>query len=328
MGLIGGLALFLFGVEQMARGFQAVAGNNIKAWLERFTKNRFAAVGTGAVATTLLDSSSVTIILLITLIQAGLISFGNSLGVVLGANIGTAVGSQLVAFDLHTYAPIALAAGILLHVAGRNERQKNIGLIVLGLGMLFFGLGYLGDAMEPLKENATFTDWMARLGKNPLLGALAGCVFTLVIQSSSATVGVAITMAASGLIGLPAGVAIMLGAEIGTVSDTLIACIGRGREAARTAVFHLLFNVITVTLGLVFVSQLTAMAKAMPGTGIGRDIANAHILFNTLGVALFIGFVPQIAALLERLIPPKPDDEAGLKPDAEDETDGGKDVKP
>jgi phosphate:Na+ symporter len=206
MGLLAGLALFLFGVEQMAQGFRAVAGDNIKTWLERFTKNRFAAVGTGAVATTVLDSSSVTIILLITLIQAGLISFSNSLGVVLGANIGTAVGSQLIAFDVHKYAPIGIAAGFLLHVAGRSDRQKEFGLILLGLGMLFFGLGYLGDAMEPFKENKAFTDWMATLGKNPLLGALAGCVFTLVIQSSSATVGVAITMAASGLIGLAVGV--------------------------------------------------------------------------------------------------------------------------
>ncbi|MBC8102581.1 MAG: Na/Pi cotransporter family protein [Cytophagales bacterium] len=317
MGLIAGLALFLYGVEQMARGFQAAAGDRIKDWLTRFTKNRFAAAGTGMVATTLLDSSSVTIILLITLIHAGLISFTNSLGVVLGANIGTAVGSQLIAFEIHEYAPLALAAGVLLHLAGRSDRAKNAGLILFGLGLLFFGLGYLGDAMEPLKEYKPFTDLMARLGKTPLLGALAGCLFTLVIQSSSATVGIAITMAQSGLIDLPAGVAIMLGAEIGTVSDTLLASIGRSREAVRTAVFHLLFNLVTVSLGLLLVGPLTRAAQMLPGSGVARDIANAHLTFNVLGVALVIGFLPWIARALERVIPPKPDQTGGPEPGAD-----------
>lgn len=304
LGVLAGLALFLTGIDMLAAGFEAVAGDRAKDLIKKFTKTPLAGVGTGAVACTVLDSSSVTIIMVIAMIEGGLMTFQQALGVVMGANIGTTVGSQIIAFEVHRYAPIAMAVGFALRLAGRKPHWKRAGSIVLGFGLLFFGLEYLGAATAPVKNEPLWMGWLASLGEQPLRGALVGCLFTLVIQSSSATVGTAIALAAEGLIPLGAGVAIMLGAEIGTVSDTLLAAIGRSREAIRTAVFHLIFNVATVALGLLLIGQLAAFSQWLtPGGTVARHIANAHVAFNVLGVALFIGFVPLISRGLLLLIP-------------------------
>jgi phosphate:Na+ symporter len=312
MGVISGLALFLIGMELLASGFEALAADRAKSLIARFTKTPLAGVGTGALACTVLDSSSVTIIMVIAMIEGGLMNFNQALGVVLGANIGTTIGSQIIAFQVHEYAPIAMLAGLILRLGGKSEYWKRIGNVALGFGLLFFGLHYLGDAMSPIKGQPAWMHWLASLGDHPLKGALAGCVFTLIIQSSSATVGAAIALASEGLIPLSTGVAIMLGAEIGTVSDTLIATIGRSREAVRTAVFHLLFNVTTVALGLALVGPLTQFAEILtPGGTTARHLANAHVAFNVLGVLLVIGFVPAISRALQGLVPPKHEPEPG-----------------
>ncbi len=301
---LAGLVLFLLGVEHLAQGFEELAGQRARRLLTRFTANRWAGVATGAVATTVLDSSSVTIVMVIALVQAGVMSFSHALGVVLGANIGTTIGSQVIAFEIQRFAPIALIAGLGLRFIRPWRRSREASQVLLGAGLLFFGLDYLGQAMSPMKVHTPFVEWMAALGEQPAMGVLAGCVFTLVIQSSSATVGTAIIMASEGLLPLSSGIAIMLGAEIGTVSTALIASVGRSREAIRIAVFHLLFNVGTVALGLLFIHPLTGFAQALtPGAGVARHLANAHVLFNVLGVLLVIGFLPLIARGLERLIP-------------------------
>jgi phosphate:Na+ symporter len=223
----------------------------------------------------------------------------------MGANIGTTVGSQIIAFDLARYAPIAMVIGLALRLGAKTMVWNRIGNIVLGFGLLFFGLDYLGDAMAPVKDQPVWMEWLASLGEHPLKGALVGGLFTLIIQSSSATVGTAIALASEGLIPLSAGVAIMLGAEIGTVSDTLLATIGRSREAVRTAVFHLFFNVTTVILGLIGIHWLAELSVLLtPAGSVGRHIANAHVAFNVLGVLLFIGLVPLVSKLLYWIVPP------------------------
>lgn len=288
----------------LASGFEALAAKRATDFIARCTKTPLMGVGTGAVACTVLDSSSVTIIMVIAMIEGGLMNFQQALGVVMGANIGTTVGSQIIAFEIHRYAPIAMAAGLALRLGGRTKRWKRIGRVILGFGLLFFGLDYLGNATAPIKDEPVWMAWLSSLGEQPLKGAAVGCLFTLVIQSSSATVGMAIALASEGLIPLGAGVALMLGAEIGTVSDTLLATIGRSREAVRTAVFHLFFNVTTVILGLALIGQLTELSRMLtPGGTVGRHIANAHVMFNVLGVALFIGFVPAVSRFLHWLIP-------------------------
>ncbi|MFN6566888.1 Na/Pi symporter [Dendronalium sp. ChiSLP03b] len=307
-GALAGLVLFLYGVTRMAEGLEAIAGDRARELISKFTTNRYAGVATGTVATTILDSSSVTIIIVIAMVSAGLLTFVESLGVVLGANIGTTIGAQIIAFKINEYAPIAMFVGFLLTFLGKTDRWKKIGLVVLGLGLLFFGLDTIEDAMEPFKDYQPFITWMERLGENTLLGALVGALFTVLIQSSSATVAVVVTLASQGLVSLPAGIALVLGAEVGTCADTLVATIGRDRPAVRTGVFHLLFNIVCAIVGIFFASQLAAIAQwvtQLVGTGdnVARQIANAQLIFNLAGVALVIGFLPLIARALERLIP-------------------------
>jgi phosphate:Na+ symporter len=194
--------------------------------------------------------------------------------------------------------------GLLLLFVGHSHTRKHLGMVVLGFGLIFYGLQAVDDAMKPLRTHEPFLAWMRSLGDTPLYGALVGCVVTLVIQSSSATVAIVVTLAGSGLITLPAGIAIMLGAEIGTCSDTLLATIGRGRPALRTGVFHLLFNLTSAVLGVLFAQQLVQLVQWISSeVNVGRQIANAQIIFNLVGVTAVLPFLPAIARLLERLIP-------------------------
>ncbi|MDZ8107173.1 MAG: Na/Pi symporter [Nostoc sp. DedQUE12a] len=307
-GALAGLVLFLYGVTRMAEGLEAIAGDRARDLISKFTKNRYAGVATGTVATTILDSSSVTIIIVIAMVSAGLLSFVESLGVVLGSNIGTTIGAQIVAFNISDYAPIAMFIGLLLILLAKKERWKQIGLVILGFGLLFFGLETIENAMEPFKDYKPFIKWMETLGNNTLLGAGVGALFTVLVQSSSATVAIIVTLASQGLISLPAGVALMLGAEVGTCADTLVATLGRDRPAVRTGVFHLLFNLVCAGVGILFASHLATIAQWISqlfgaGDNIARQIANAQLIFNVLGVIIAIAFLPWIAHALERLIP-------------------------
>jgi phosphate:Na+ symporter len=306
MGALAGLVLFIYGVTRLAEGLEDLGTERMKSLLGKFTTNRFAGVLSGAVATTLLESSSVTIIMVIAMVSAGILNFVQSLGVVLGSNIGTAVGAQIISLNIELYVPILMFTGILLFFLGKTHRLKTIGIIVLGFGLMFYGLEAIDEAMKPFRNYQPFINWMKTLGDNPILGAGVGAIFTVIIQSSSATVAIVVTLASSGLIGLPAGVAIMLGAEIGTCADTLLATIGRGSAALRTGVFHLFFNLFSVIVGITFAPQLVQLAQSISGgAGVGRQVANAQMLFNILGVVIAIGFLPIIARLLEKLIPDK-----------------------
>lgn len=304
MGALAGLVLFIFGVTRLSEGLEDLGTERMKNFLSKCTTNRFAGVLTGAVATTLLESSSVTIIMVIAMVSAGVLTFVQSLGVVLGSNIGTAVGAQIISLDIKLYVPLLMFAGLLLLFVGKTDRQKTIGIIILGFGLMFYGLEAIDEAMKPFRTYEPFVNWMETLGSNPLLGAVVGAIFTVIIQSSSATVAIVITLASSGIIALPAGIAIMLGAEVGTCADTLLSTIGRGSAALRTGVFHFLFNLVSATLGIIFAPQLVQLAQVISGGGgVGRQVANAQMIFNILGVVLLIGFLPMVTHLLERLVP-------------------------
>ena len=318
LGLTAGLALFLYGLGRLAHGMRAVAGDRLRAALARATRTRLIAASAGAGVTAVLGSSSVAIILVIALVDAGLVPATRALGVVLGANMGTTVSSQVIALDVERYAPLVLVLGLALAtLSGRHPTRgatgQAVGTAVFGLGLVFFGLGHMAAAVEPLRDSARFTAWMTRL-ESPLAGAAAGALTTLVIQSSSATIGIAITLASQGLLTLPAGVAVMLGAEIGTCADTLVATLGRSRAALRVGAFHLAFNVATVAIGLVLVGPLTALARALGGDA-ARQVANAHVAFNALGALLALPVLPLVARALERLVP-APDAMPDAMPDA------------
>jgi len=301
--LVGGLVLFLYGVGNLSDSIKEAANDKMKKIVVRFTKNIFSAIVVGTVVTTILDSSSAVIILTIVLVNAKILDFRQAVGIVMGANIGTTISSQIIAMDVGQYSPILLFIGFLLMLISKSEKINAAGRIALFFGMLFFGLFTMERAVEPLKGSEQFAVWMANL-ENPLYGAAVGALVTLVIQSSSATVGMVITLAKQNLITLPAGIAVMLGAELGTCSDTLLATIRSNRQAIKTGVFHLFFNLVSIIIGLILFAPFIGLVEYISRQAdLENKIANAHVLFNVLGVVLFIGFVPIIVKILNKLIP-------------------------
>jgi phosphate:Na+ symporter len=323
MQLFGGLALFLFGMEQMAEALKAVAGERMKTILAKLTTNRFMGAGTGAVVTAVIQSSSVTTVLVVGFITAGLMSLSQSVGVIMGANIGTTITAQIVAFKVTKAALLMIGAGFSMLFMSKNEKIKQYGAMLMGLGLVFFGMSVMSDAMKPLRSYQPFLDLMVQM-ENPLVGILIAAAFTGLVQSSSATTGIVIVMASQGFITLPAGIALAFGANIGTCVTALLASIGKPREAVRAALVHVLFNVAGVVLWFLFIPQLadfvTLMSPVHPeltgldrlGAETPRQIANAHTIFNVANTLIFIGFTTQFARIVERLVPDRPIEEEGL----------------
>ncbi len=317
MGLGGGLALFLFGMDQMSDALKAVAGNRMRAILGRLTKNRVLGVMTGALVTAVIQSSSVTTVLVVGFITAGLMSLSQSIGVIMGANIGTTITAQIVAFKVSQFSLGMIAIGFALLFASKRETVRHHGSGIMGLGLVFLGMSMMGDAMQPLRSYPPFIEWMTRM-ENPALGILAGAVFTALVQSSSATTGVVIVLASQGLIGLTAGISIAFGANIGTCITALLASIGKPREAVRAAAVHVIFNVAGVLVWVGFIDQLAGFVTSFSPKAEGlpaaerlaavtpRQIANAHTIFNVSNTLLFLGFVPVFARIVEWLVPDRP----------------------
>jgi len=317
IGLLGGLALFLYGMEKMADALKAAAGDRMKHILGRLTKNRFMGVATGAFVTAIIQSSSVTTVLVVGFITAGLMSMTQSIGIIMGANIGTTITAQIVAFKVTKLALLMIALGFALRMFAKQEQLRHHGKGILGLGLVFLGMTVMSDSMRPLRDYQPFLDGMARMD-NAFFGILAGAGFTALVQSSSATTGVVIAMAKNGFISLPAGIALAFGANIGTCVTALLASIGRPREALRAAVVHVLFNVLGVLIWLAFIDELASVVawvsptaeglagQAKLGSETPRQIANAHTIFNIANMAIFIGFATLFARVAQRVVPDRP----------------------
>ncbi len=315
--LLGGLALFLFGMEQMAGSLKLVAGERMKVVLARLTSNRFMGALTGAFVTAIIQSSSVTTVLVVGFISAGLMSMAQSIGVIMGANIGTTITAQIVAFKVTKYALLMVAFGFGAWFFSKQDKIRHYGNMLLGLGLIFFGMSLMSDAMFPLRSYQPFLDLMATMA-NPLIGILIAAAFTALIQSSSATTGIVIVMASQGFITLPAGIALAFGANIGTCVTAMLASIGKKREAIRAALVHVIFNIAGVLLWVAFIdyladlvlfisptsSELSGTAKLAADTP--RQIANAHTIFNIANTLIFIGFIGAFGRLVERLVPDRP----------------------
>jgi phosphate:Na+ symporter len=313
VGLLGGLALFLFGLEQMTGALKAVAGDRLRLLLARLTVNRFAAVGTGAFVTAVIQSSSVTTVLVVSFVSSGVMSLSQSVGIILGANIGTTITAQIVAFHVTKLALLMVAAGFGLTFVASRETLRHHGTGIFGLGLVFLGMTVMGEAMTPLREYPPFLRGMTHMA-HPALGILAGASFTALVQSSSATTGIVIAMASQGLIGLPGGIALILGANVGTCVTALLASIGKPHEALRASVVHVLFNVIGVLIWLPFLGPLADLVvrlspKSPELSGLARlaaetprQIANAHTLFNIANALIFLPFTTVLASLAERLV--------------------------
>ena len=318
IGLLGGLSLFLYGMEKMSDALKNVAGEKMKDILGMLSSNRILGMITGAIVTAVIQSSSVTTVMLVGFVTANLMSLSQTIGVILGADIGTTITAQIVAFKVTKYALLLLAAGFAMLFSSKKEKIQQYGYMVMGLGMIFFGMGVMSDAMEPLRTYQPFIDLMASMS-NPVLAIIAAAIFTALIQSSSAAMGVLIVLAMQGLISLQAGIALALGANIGTCVTAGLASIGKPREAVRVAISHVLFKIIGVLILLpvigpfakfvVYISPspvegltgVQAAASVLP-----RQVANAHTLFNVGIGVVFLPFITQFARFVYWLVPDKP----------------------
>ena len=321
VGLLGGLSLFLYGMERMSDALKNVAGEKMKDILAMLSSNRIMGMITGAVVTAVIQSSSVTTVMLVGFVTAGLMSLSQSIGVILGADIGTTITAQIVAFKVTKYALLLLAVGFGMLFISKKEKIQQYGYMVMGLGMIFFGMSVMSESMHPLRTYQPFIDLMAGMS-NPVLGILVGAFFTALIQSSSAAMGVVIVLAMQGLISLEAGIALALGANIGTCATAGLASIGKPREAVRVATCHVLFKIVGVVLMAPFIgpfAKLVVLISPSPAEGligmeaaaavVPRQVANAHTIFN-IGIAfLFLPFVSQFSRIVYRLVPDKPVDE-------------------
>jgi len=316
LGLFGGLALFLGGLQLLSEGMTKAAGQTMKTVLAKLTTNRFSGALTGAFVTGVLNSSTVTTLLVVGFISAGFMTLTQSVGVIMGANIGSTVTAQLLAFNLSAYALGPVAIGFFMMFTAKREKVKYYGMMVMGIGLVFYGMGLMSSGMAPLRTYEPFLAILRGL-ENPLAGILAGAVFTAVVQSSAATVGIAIAMASEGLLALPAGIALALGANIGTAVTTAIMGImsSKSTDAVRASVVHVVFNVVGTLIWLPFIWLLvdiavwaSPMSAGLDGTAkaaaeVPRQIANANTLFNVINTLLFIGFTGVFAKLAERLVP-------------------------
>ncbi len=323
MTLFGGLALFLYGMNKMSGGMKKAAGDSMRKILAAITKNRVLGVIIGAFVTMVIQSSSATTVMLVSFVQAKLMTYVQSIGIILGANIGTTVTAQLIAFKLTDYALAMIAIGFILTLFSKKETYKYFGEALLGFGILFFGMKLMSDAMYPLRTYEPFINTMRGL-ENPILGLLIGAIFTALIQSSSAFTGIVIVLAQQGLLTIDAGIPMILGANIGTCITAGLASIGTSREAKRVALAHVLFNTLGVLIFVWFAPFLADLVRNISPVGEGsgiaklametpRQIANAHTIFNVGVALLFIPFTPLLAKLVIKILPEK-ELEKGVQP--------------
>ncbi len=310
ISLMGGLGLFLYGMNLMAEGLEKSAGSKLKRIVELLTSNVFMGVIVGAFVTAIIQSSSATTVMVVGFVNAGIMNLTQAIGVIMGANIGTTVTAQLVSFDLNGMAPIALGIGIILYLFASKPKVKNIAEILIGFGILFTGMDFMKNAVEPLAEYKGFTDLLVGFGDHPLLGLLLGFGITAIVQSSSASMGMLIALASQGLIPLNAALPILYGQNIGTCVTSLISSVGASRNAKRAAVMHLIFNVLGTAVFLIVLNKpvVSFVTNMNPGD-VARQIANTHTLFNIISVIILLPFTKFIINLSIKLVPDKAGEE-------------------
>ncbi len=313
--IIGGLAVFLLGMQMMSANLQLVAGNRMKSILRALTANRFMAIIAGALVTALVQSSSATTVITVGFVNSALMTLQQAVGVVLGANIGTTITGQLIAFKITKYAFPMIAIGFALSAFSKNRKRQMWGKVILGLGLLFLGMTTMSGIMKPLRASAPVREFFTNFSTNPVLAIFAGTLVTVFVQSSSATVGLTMTLAGSGLIGLQGAIFLVLGDNIGTTITAQLAAIGSNRAAKQAAMAHTLINVIgAIYFALLALDQDGFFMKLVRRTSSDamRQVANAHTMFNVVNVLLFIPFVPALTKLCRIIIPsgediPEPD---------------------
>lgn len=308
--LMGGVGLFLYGMSIMSSGLKNAAGDNMREILEKATVNRGVAVIVGILVTLLIQSSSATDMMVISFVNSGLMTLAQAIGVIMGANIGTTITAQITAFNLGAYAPMILFIGALMFLFIKKNTVKHIGAIIMGFGMLFFGISVIKAAIVPLSQSAPFIAFLETLS-NPAIAILFGILFTALLQSSSSSVVIFQTFAIQGLIGYNITVYLIIGAAIGSVTPNILASLTTNRNGKRTAVLNLLFNLIRAILMIalinIFPGFLTAVQNLTPGS-IGRQVANTHTIFAILAVLIELPFAKFIIKASEKIVPVLPEE--------------------
>lgn len=306
LSLLGGLGMFLFGMQMMSDGLQQVAGARMRSILEFFTRNRFIGMIVGLVFTGIIQSSSATTVMVVSFVNSGLMNLSQASGVILGANIGTTVTGQLIAFNLSDVAPLFIFVGAAMYMFTRNQTAKKIGVVILGFGILFMGMNTMSEATAALKESPQIVSVMQSL-QNPVLGILVGLVVTAALQSSSAAVGILIMLANQGMMELPMCLYMILGSNIGACVSAMLVSLNGKKDAKRAAWIHLLFNIISSAIICVIIAvamnPVCSLLMDLSGGGIGRAVANANTLFKVFGVIILFPFMDWIIKLTYRIIP-------------------------
>lgn len=316
-GLLGGLALFLYGIEQMTGALKTIAGSKMKNLLAKVTSNRIKGAITGVFATAVVQSSSVTTVLVVGFISAGLISLAQAISIIVGANVGSTVTVQIIAFNITKYSLLMIAIGFGIRFIVKNEKIKYLGLMLMGIGLLFLGMQFMSDATRPLRSYEPFIYAMSHM-KNPIIGILIAAVFTAIIHSSAATIGIVIALASQGFINLEAGISLVLGANIGTCITALLASIGMPRVSKQAALSHIIINIIGVLIWLPFIYRLDDVVRYISPsfhelTGLNRiaaeaprQIANAHTIFNIFNTIILLPFITPLGKFIAWILPVKP----------------------
>ena len=304
LSLLGGLALFLYGMQMMSGGLEAAAGNKMKQILEKLTANRFLAVAVGAAITAVIQSSSATTVMVVGFVNSGMMTLSQAVWIIMGANIGTTITGQLIALDVGMLAPLFAFAGVAMVVFLKNPKAHHYGEILAGLGVLFIGMGMMSDSMRPLREVPEFVNLMTKFS-NPVIGIGVGALFTAVIQSSSASVGILQSLASNGLIGLGDAVFVLFGQNIGTCITAVLAAIGTSRNAKRTTLIHLSFNIIGTTFFTIvcLLLPLTALVESFTPGNAPAQIANMHTIFNIVTTLLLLPIGQYLAKFAEKVMP-------------------------
>ncbi len=301
--LMGGLGLFIYGMKLMGDGLENAAGEGLKRILEKVTSNRLLGVGIGAIVTAVIQSSSATTVMVVGFVNAGLMSLAQAAGVIMGANIGTTITAQLVAFKLDQIAPLFIFVGAALVMFARAKKRREIGNILLGFGILFTGMSLMSGAMKPLASSPVFSDLLVAVGGNWFIGIIAGTAITALLQSSSATTGILIALASTGIIDIHLALPIIFGCNIGTCVTAMLASIGTNKTAHKAALLHLIFNLVGTVVFLPFLGLIAKFVQTTSPGDVSRQIANAHTVFNIANTALLLPFTNYIIKFINKVIP-------------------------
>ncbi len=300
--IIGGLGLFIFGIKIMGDGLKKAAGEKMRELLSNLTNNRFKGLTLGAIVTSIIQSSSATTVMVVGFVNAGLMTLLQAIPIIIGANIGTTITAQLIAFKITDYALPIVAVGSFMYIFGKKKQTRQIGEAILGFGILFLGLSIMGGAAKTLGKGPAIQNFFSAFSSNPLLGILIGAIATAVVQSSSVTTGIIVIMAGNGLLDLGSAIPLILGTNIGTCITALLASIKTNITAKRAAAAHITFNIMG-TIVAIFMIPLYIYIVTSFSSGVERQIANMHTLFNIVNAFLFIGIVPAFSKLIEKIVP-------------------------